>query len=64
MLDLPLVRHAHTPILGRMWELRTSMTSYDAAYVALAEGLPAVLLTCDGRLSRAHGHRATVELLS
>jgi predicted nucleic acid-binding protein len=64
LTDLPLVRHGHTPLIGRVWQLRTSMTAYDAVYIALAEGLDAVLLTCDGRLSRSHGHRARVELLA
>jgi predicted nucleic acid-binding protein len=64
LLDLQLTRHEHTPLIGRIWELRTSVTAYDAAYVALAEGLPAVLLTCDAKLARAHGHRARVELLT
>jgi predicted nucleic acid-binding protein len=64
LADLPLVRHAHVPYLPRIWELRSSMTAYDAAYIALAEGLGAVLLTCDGRLARAHGHRARVALLN
>lgn len=63
LADLPLVRHEHTPLAARMWELRASMTAYDAAYIALAEGLPGQLLTCDGRLGRAHGHSARVELL-
>ena len=64
LADLRLVRHEHVPLLGRIWQLRESVTAYDAAYLALAEGLSAPLLTCDGRLSRAHGHRAAVELLS
>jgi predicted nucleic acid-binding protein len=64
LLDLPLTRHEHAPFVGRIWELRTAMTAYDAAYVALAEGLSAVLLTCDGKLARAHGHRANIELLT
>jgi predicted nucleic acid-binding protein len=63
LTDLPLVRHDHTPLIDRVWALRTSMTAYDATYVALAEGLDAVLLTCDGRLARSHGHRARIELL-
>ena len=63
LTDLPLVRHDHTPLITRAWALRTSMTAYDAMYVALAEGLDATLLTCDGRLARSHGHRARVELL-
>jgi predicted nucleic acid-binding protein len=64
LMDLPLVRHEHIHFIARMWELRTFMTSYDAAYVTLAEGLPGVLLTCDGKLARAHGHRARIELLT
>ena len=64
LLDLPLIRHEHTPFIGRIWALRASMTAYDATYVALAEGLPAVLFTCDGKLARAHGHRARIELLT
>jgi predicted nucleic acid-binding protein len=32
-------------------------------YVALAEGLDARLLTCDGRLARAHGHQAEIDLV-
>ncbi len=62
--DLPLVRHGHVPYIARIWQLRASVTAYDAAYLALAEGLPAVLLTCDGRLARAHGHHARIELLT
>jgi predicted nucleic acid-binding protein len=39
------------------------MTAYDATYVALAEALDAVLLTCDGRLARAPGIGRRVELI-
>ena len=53
-------RSAHRELLRRIWELRDSMTAYDGAYVALAEALDAPLLTCDGRLARSHGHRATI----
>lgn len=56
-------RAAHRELLPRVWELRDSMTAYDGAYVALAEALDAPLLTCDARLARSRGHRATVELL-
>lgn len=62
--DLPLLRHEHTALLGRIWQLRSAVTAYDAAYLALAEALDAPLVTCDGKLSRAHGHRARVELLT
>jgi len=60
---LVVERSAHRELLPRIWELRDSMTAYDGAYVALAEALNAPLMTCDGRLARSHGHRATVELL-
>jgi predicted nucleic acid-binding protein len=63
LIDLPLVRHSHTVLAGRIWELRRSFTACDAAYIALAEALPAVLLTCDAKLARSQGHQAQVELL-
>jgi predicted nucleic acid-binding protein len=56
-------RSTHRELLPRIWELRDSMTAYDAAYVALAEALDAPLLTCDRRLARSLGHRAKVELV-
>jgi predicted nucleic acid-binding protein len=62
--DLPLTRYAHTDLLPRVWDLRDSLTAYDAIYVALAEALDAPLLTTDPKLARAHGHDATIELLS
>lgn len=59
----PMARYAHEPLLRRIWALRANLTAYDAAYVALAEGLRAVLVTRDERLAAASGHRAVVELL-
>jgi predicted nucleic acid-binding protein len=50
---LDLQRHAHEPLLERVWQLRENLTAYDAVYVALAEVLDSVLLTCDRPLSRA-----------
>ena len=52
---LDLQRHAHEPMLDRVWELRKNLTAYDAVYVALAEVLDGVLITCDRRLSQAPG---------
>ena len=60
---LDLERHAHEPLLDRIWALRMNMTAYDAAYVALAEALDVVLLTCDGRLARIPGLGRRVELI-
>ena len=59
---LPIQRYPHTHLLGRIHELRDSVTPYDAAYVALAEALDAPLLTCDGKLARAPGVSRRVEL--
>ncbi len=61
--SLDLQRHAHEPLLGRVWELRQNLSAYDAVYVALAEVLDTVLLTCDGRLARAPGAARRVELV-
>ncbi len=61
--DMAITRYAHSPLLPRIWELRATITAYDAAYVALAESLGAPLLTRDGRLGRAPGHRALVEVM-
>lgn len=63
MVRFPLERYTHDPLLPRIWELRDHLTAYDAAYVVLAEGLHAPLLTCDARLARAPGIRAVVELI-
>ena len=60
---LDLQRHAHEPLLERVWQLRQNLTAYDAVYVALAEVLDSVLLTCDGRLSRAPAMSGRVELV-
>ncbi len=61
---LPLRRHAHTPLLVRAWALRRNLTAYDAVYVALAEALPATLVTLDAKIEAAPGHRARIEVLA
>jgi len=62
--SLVIERHAHLELLPRIWQLRDSLTAYDAAYVTLAEALDAPVLTCDAKLGRAHGHRARIEVVS
>ncbi|HET6949034.1 MAG TPA: type II toxin-antitoxin system VapC family toxin [Acidimicrobiales bacterium] len=42
-------------LLPRGWELRDSVSAYDATYVALAEALDCALLTGDARLAGAPG---------
>ena len=64
LADFDAERYPHEPFLPRMFALRDNLTAYDAAYVALAEVLAAPLVTFDGRLAGAPGHRATVQLLA
>lgn len=60
--EFQITRYPHYPFLRRIWALRRNLTAYDAAYLALAESLPAPLITCDARLAAAPGHTATIEL--
>lgn len=61
--DLPLTRYPDGLLLPRIWELRRTVTAYDAAYMALAEALAAPLVTCDPGLASARVHHARIELL-
>ena len=51
-------------LVDRMWQLRSNITTYDAAYVAAAEALGCPLVTADGRLAKAHGVRCEISLIS
>lgn len=59
---LIIERHEHRSLVPRIWQLRDSLSAYDAAYVALAEALNAPLLTCDAKMAGTRGHQATIEL--
>ena len=61
---LRLRRFPHVRLLGRVWELRDTVSTYDAAFVALAEVLDVHLLTADQRLARASGPRCQFVVLS
>jgi predicted nucleic acid-binding protein len=61
---LDLQRHAHEPLLDRMWELRQNVSAYDAVYLALAEGLEADLVTCDAKLGRGAKARTRIQLVN
>jgi predicted nucleic acid-binding protein len=66
LLDLPVERVAHGPLLPRIWFLRDNFTPYDAAYLALAEvladdGVP--LLTADAAFARAARKHSDIEVL-
>ena len=60
---IPIQRVDHTALLERCWELRDNLTTYDAAYVALAEALQVTLLTGDQRLARAPGPTCPIEVI-
>ncbi len=53
LVDLRVALYPYEPFAERVWELRASVTAYDAWYVAMAESLDAPLATLDGRLARA-----------
>lgn len=57
---LRITRFPTVRFLQRVWQLRETLTPYDAAYVTLAEALGLPLVTTDARLGRSHGHRAKV----
>ncbi|OUZ07283.1 VapC toxin family PIN domain ribonuclease [Aeromicrobium sp. PE09-221] len=62
LLALPLRTVEHLPLVKRIWQLRDTVTVYDAAYVAVAEHFNAPLITGDARLARAPGPTCTIEL--
>lgn len=55
LLGMDVETFPFAPFARRVWELRASLRSYDAWYVALAESLDCPLATLDMKLSRAHG---------
>lgn len=62
--SLPVRRWPTKPFVERAYRLRSTHTVADGVYVALAEGLAAPLITCDGRLFQSHGHGAEIELIA
>jgi len=63
LAELPLTRYPHRPFLDRIWELKDTLTAYDACYVALAEAVGAPLLTLDTKFARATGVRCRFEII-
>ncbi|CAO5158096.1 Ribonuclease VapC [Frankia sp. AiPs1] len=65
LIRLPIRREPLAgPTAHRVWELRENMTAYDAGYVALAERIDAVLLTCDAKYAATAGPRCAIELIA
>jgi len=62
LMRLDVVVFPFAPFAERVWELRNNLTSYDAWYVALAEGIGVPLATLDRSLARAAGLRCEVLL--
>ena len=51
------------PLVSRIWELRSNLTAYDAAYVAVAEANDVTLVTADARIARAGVARCAIRLV-
>jgi predicted nucleic acid-binding protein len=60
----PGERFSHRPLLERAWELRGTVRSWDAMYVALAEAFGATLITLDARLARVDGLTCRVDVVA
>ena len=52
-MQLEMETFGFDPFAERIWDLRQTITSYDAWYVALAEALQLPLATLDTKLSKA-----------
>ena len=62
--ELPLLRAPHRPLLDRIWNLRHTVTPYDAAYIALAEAMGVVFVTADARLARAPRLECEIDVIA
>ena len=64
LADWPGVRYGHRALLARAWDLRATVRSWDALYVALAEALDATLITIDARLAAASGPSCRIDVVN
>ena len=63
LVDLDIELQDHRDLFWRVWELRHTITAYDATYIALSELLEVPLLTTDAKLAGAGGHHSVIELV-
>jgi predicted nucleic acid-binding protein len=59
----PIRKYGHRELVDRCWDLRDTVSLYDAAYVVLAAALDEPVLTGDVRLARAAQSLCRIELL-
>ena len=60
LLDLEIEHWPYELLAPRAWELRLTLSIYDASYVAVAELLGSTLVTLDQRIARAPGPRCAI----
>lgn len=51
--DLPITYFPTVPFYDQIWQWRDQVSTYDGAYVALAQVLECRVVTCDRRLAKA-----------
>jgi predicted nucleic acid-binding protein len=62
LVRMPVTSFPFEPLAERVWALHGAVTSYDAAFVALAEELGAPLWTLDRKVAAASGPRCTFQV--
>jgi predicted nucleic acid-binding protein len=60
--DLAIALYDFAPHADRVWELRETLTAYDAWYIALAESFEVPLATLDRRMAKASGPRCEFQV--
>ena len=61
--SMTIDRRATNMFVDRIWELRSNLTPYDAAYVALAEMVDLPLITRDSKIAKVKGLKAPIILV-
>lgn len=60
---LGMVRYPVVGLVARVWELRQSVSAFDASYVAIAEALGCSLYTAGARRRQAPGARCPITVV-